>query len=325
MGIRHKSKRILDSLLGTRKEHPPLPRFLQLEHTTSCNFNCITCSRKTFAHRLNKNLTLDQFKAILQNFPDLEMINMTGMGESFLNPDLLQMLEYSKNKNIATVIGTNGSIIDKHLDTLKYIERLGFSLDSSDPKSYENIRPGGDFNKIIDNIKKVVEDRNSNKYQMEININSVICDANYMQIPTLAGLASELGVDFIGFVEAENWEIASEPGYKSEKAFITKAREKHDEIKNLIKSTREQYPKLRIVHTSTDKLKPTCMWVFQWAYITVDGYAVPCCRRPNPQIFNFGNVFETPFKEIWNSKKYVDFRRSMNKNLLNPICDDCPD
>jgi MoaA/NifB/PqqE/SkfB family radical SAM enzyme len=45
----------------------------------------------------------------------------------------------------------------------------------------------------------------------------------------------------------------------------------------------------------------------------------------DPEVFNFGNIFEIPFKEIWNGKRYQGFRETMIKNLPNPICDNCPD
>ncbi len=41
-----------------------------------------------------------------------------------------------------------------------------------------------------------------------------------------------------------------------------------------------------------------------------------------PKVFNFGNVFETPFSEIWNGEKYREFRR----RFFDPksVCGSCP-
>lgn len=326
MGFKSEAKILLNEKFGDRKEHPPLPTFIQVEHTTYCNFNCVVCSRKTLGkNRINKNMTLNEFKGILKSFPNLNSINLTGFGEAYLNPYLLQMLQYCKSKNIYTLIGTNGSLVDKHLDTLPYLDRIGFSLDSSNQATFEKIRLGSSFQKVLDNIKLVIDEREKNKYRLDITLNSVICHLNYNEIVSLTKLADSLGIKQIGFGEAENWEIKGEVGYPAEREFIMKAREMSEEIRMQIEIAKEAYPSMNIIYVSSAKQKLTCKWPFIWTLITVDGFVVPCCRRLNPEVFNFGNIFETSFEEIWNSKKYVDFRKSLSRNLKNPICDECPD
>ena len=55
-------------------------------------------------------------------------------------------------------------------------------------------------------------------------------------------------------------------------------------------------------------------------FIFVDGYVNPCCaqneanKREEQKGKGMGNIFENPFKKIWNSKKYKDLR----KNVTNP-------
>jgi len=306
------------------KDHPPLPTFIQLEPTTSCNFNCVTCSRKTL-NRANRNLSLGDYIRITNEFPSLNSINLTGMGEPFLNPNLHEILQFSRWTHIRVQIGTNGSVVDKHLDELQYLEQLGFSLDSADPFHFGLVRRGGEFMKVVDNLRRALEEKNAKGYPLEISTNTVVCHLNYEEMPKIAELAVSLGVDQIGFVEAENWEVEGEKGYPAEREFIMKAREKHKEIQATMDGIRKRYPNVKVIHTSIDKLKPRCRWAFIWTMITVDGFVVPCCRRPNPEVINFGNIFETPFREIWDSEKYVDFRRKMSLNSQNPICDECPD
>lgn len=314
------------SALNVRVERPPLPRHIQLELTTSCNFNCVTCSRKGFnPSRLNRNMTLEELKTILKGLPDIKMIQLQGEGEPFLNPHLPQLLEYCKSRGIKVSTTTNGSLIEKHIDLLKYFYRIYFSIDSADPETFEKIRLGGSFQKTANNIKLAVEERNKNKYKQEIMINSVISHLNFEEIPRLVELAISVGLDETAFVEVENWEVPGEKGYAAEREFIMKAREKSKEMEAVIKSTREKYPNINIIYTSSGKIKKKCVMPFSWSYITVDGFVTPCCHRVNPEVINFGNVYETPFREIWNSEKFVTFRKSMIKDLPNPICDECPD
>jgi MoaA/NifB/PqqE/SkfB family radical SAM enzyme len=70
--VRHKKRRftfdVTLSNIDIRKNHPNPPHKIQIEHTTSCNFKCITCSRMTWSNanpmdpRLNKNMKLPDEK-----------------------------------------------------------------------------------------------------------------------------------------------------------------------------------------------------------------------------------------------------------------------
>lgn len=59
--------------------------------------------------------------------------------------------------------------------------------------------------------------------------------------------------------------------------------------------------------------------------LRTDGCVTPCCIRADPDVINFGNVFEMPFEDVWNGKTIRKFRRDQVLNLFNPVCDSCPD
>jgi radical SAM protein with 4Fe4S-binding SPASM domain len=69
-----------------------------------------------------------------------------------------------------------------------------------------------------------------------------------------------------------------------------------------------------------------CKWPWRGAYITSDGFVTPCCENgSDPSRINFGNIFERPFDEIWNSAEYQSFRRELASTTGRPaICIDCP-
>ena len=321
---------------GVRRDNPNLPHKIQIEHTTSCNFRCITCSRTAWATenptdpRLNKNMTLEQFKIIHSQIPTLREVQMQGMGETFLNPNLKDILEYCRSKRIAVTSTSNASLMDKNsnLELIGYFKEIVFSMDSASARNFAQIRVGGQLNKTVENISRVVKEKRDKGYKTNICINSVITHLNYTEIPAMVEIAYSLGVDQIGFVEVEHWMTPGEKGYDAEERFINEAKTKSFEIKNLIDEEvhkyQKDYPKFRIRYESTQKMKPTCHWPFTQAFITAEGYVTPCCLRPDPNVLNFGNINEKSFKEIWNSPQYIDFRKSMAEGESNPICDHCP-
>ena len=67
----------------------------------------------------------------------------------------------------------------------------------------------------------------------------------------------------------------------------------------------------------------SCRQVFEFGFITVDGYVTPCAGIPDPNVLNFGNVFKNDFKTIWNSPQYVNIRKMRIKGDVLDICKTC--
>jgi len=70
------------------------------------------------------------------------------------------------------------------------------------------------------------------------------------------------------------------------------------------------------------KEKP-CEWPWKSMYIDASGNVVPCCVLADSDTMNFGNVFEKNAKHIWNSKKYIDFRKQHATGNIPDVCKAC--
>lgn len=91
-------------------------------------------------------------------------MRLSGSGEIFVYYDslipYLKSLNTKDFKNINFI--TNGNLLsDKHLEELKNISiQTGinyiftYSVDAVTKETYEKVRIGGDFNKVLQNIKK---------------------------------------------------------------------------------------------------------------------------------------------------------------------------
>ncbi len=311
-----------------KRERMPLPKLVQLEPTTKCNFNCITCTRKSLSKsRLNRDLTVQDFHAILGKIPTLKVIKLQGLGEPLMNQHIWKILEYGKRRRIKFSTTTNGSLLNlpNVEKLLKYFDSICVSIDSINPETFEYIRKGAKYEDIINNLKLLVEIKRKVKVATEVGVNFVASHLNYHEIPDLCRLASKLGLNFIYIVEVENWATPKEKEYYQQSEFIRDARKVKRKIRRLILDAREKYRKLAIYHKDSNRRKPKCSWCFSKCFITVDGYVTPCCIRMNPEVFNFGNIFEEPFNNIWNGEKMRKFRLSMMKDKANFICDQCPD
>ena len=78
----------------------PYPRYIEIENTSSCCFRCIMCEH-TYWQEPSRTMHYATFKAIVDQFPHLRWIGLTGIGESYLNPDFSRMLRYcAERKNL---------------------------------------------------------------------------------------------------------------------------------------------------------------------------------------------------------------------------------
>ena len=101
-----------------------------------------------------------QFQKISQKNPYIESIELSLSGEIFLNPELEEIIKYAYKKKVKLTAfnGVNfNNVSDKMLETLvKYrFTGLTFSIDGTSQETYEKYRRNGNFNNVIENIKKI--------------------------------------------------------------------------------------------------------------------------------------------------------------------------
>ena len=70
-----------------------------------------------------------------------------------------------------------------------------------------------------------------------------------------------------------------------------------------------------------------CSRPWTTAYITANGNALPCCISPfattDYQSLLMGNVFERPFREIWNAGPYRAWREALLTDNPRKSCSGC--
>jgi len=310
---------------NTLEKVMPLPNYAQIEVTTRCNFRCGTCSRESLPkNRLNRDMTLDEFKNIHRQINTLKIVKLQGLGEPFLNKYLDEILDYCNSIGIECTTICNGSIIPNS-ETLGKFSNIIISIDSANKDTFEEYRSGGNFHKIIENIKQIIQYKKDGLLKnTTIRINSVLTHLNYQEIENIYKLAYELEVYKLEFVEVENWYIESQSEYLSSLDFIKESRKVSQNIKSKIDDLQTVNMPIRVGHIASTPRKNTCTWPFNNVFITVDGFITPCCIRMDPNVFNFGNIYEEEFTDIWNGDKYVYFREANLSDLNNIICDNCP-
>ena len=118
-------------------------------------------------------MSLDLFKQIFKRqSPD--SIKLNWRGEPLLNKNIVKMVRYAKEKGVTEVsLNTNGLLLnDSLLHSLAWagLDWIIFSVDSVNPSVYEEIRIGGDYEKLVKNIIKTKLLYDSMSYAPKIRI-----------------------------------------------------------------------------------------------------------------------------------------------------------
>lgn len=140
------------------------PLHLNIEVTGRCNLMCRHCFRYSRRTGLG-DMDFDLFKKIIDEGikHNLHAISPGWMGEPFLHPRLMDMINYAKSKKILDVIvNTNGTLIDEEkskeiLDS--GLDRIIISIDAVTEQIYNQIKFGSDFKLVNKNINYLIEQK----------------------------------------------------------------------------------------------------------------------------------------------------------------------
>lgn len=326
----------IKSTISTFKhgEKASLPFKLKMESSALCNLRCTMCphNEKVGLKRKKGFLKFENFKYVFNQLNPC-YLNLTGIGEPFLNPDIFKIVNYAKKHGAIIKFDTNATIlteenIRKILATK--IDVLSTSVDGAEKKSYEKIRIGANFDKVKNNIKNLVHRRNELKSPTKIHMFFVLQEKNITDLPKFIELANELEIDYLagsfvvqlGKNKNESNKIKINP---------EKLKETLEKTESLLKTTKTEVsikPLLQYLKSPQEtrsnyhKTKP-CYMPWYSTFITWDGYVNPCDFSCDNEVV-FGNAFEKPFKEIWNNPKLIAFRKQLlEKRDTIAICANC--
>lgn len=285
------------------------PLGVDISPSTFCNMKCIFCMHSSdnpcYEGLKNKFLDLEVFKKAvddMKNFPQkIKILHFCGLGEPLMNKNIVKMIKYAKNANIAELIDMNSNgvlfnkdIVDNISDAgLNYIRISVNGLSQEDFKEYTDTNV--DFEKYIQNLTYLYNNRKNIKIYIKI-------------------------LDFMVNTEEK-------------KEFFYKTFEPICDNINI-----ENYTECFIDTKGKDKLKSSdlsqrgevldvqncCPQPFFRVGILSDGRFLPCSEAAR-EIIAIGNVKDHSIVDLWNSKELNRFRLRMLKgiNFAHKICSDC--
>jgi MoaA/NifB/PqqE/SkfB family radical SAM enzyme len=169
--LRRQAKPIRRLLLATGRDRAPrLPEIVQIESTNICNAKCVFCPRDDM-HRKQGIMSVELFRKIVDECVELGIthIRMHNYGEAFLDRRLTEKVRYAKDKGIQEVgVISNGSLITEPVARGMIeagLDAINISVDAAGKDVFEATRVGLKYDKVIDNIERLVRIRGEMRRQ----------------------------------------------------------------------------------------------------------------------------------------------------------------
>jgi len=295
------------------------PSYVQIEPTSKCNLKCKVCIRSRVEQTTSENMNFDLFKTIVdqlrQPIYGTKAVNLTGLGEPFLNQNIIPMVRYAKSKGLHVMLDTNFTKVNEDIlkETINSeLDLLVVSFDGASKKTFEAIRVGAVFDEIVENIKLLLRlKKEMDTKKPKVVLNSTIREENVHEIPAMIKMAEDLGVNGIVFMKQ------AVPGekYWESSIFSLLANEKFRSEKIEVKGC-------------LDYMKSVCC-VARACYITFDGKVLPCypiyelIPREEYVHYEMGDLTKQRFSDIWFSRRYRQFRTRIVYGMSLPFCESC--
>lgn len=280
--------------------------------TDKCNLRCTYCMRETFKPR--GELQKQTIERILNENPYLTGVCIMGLCEPLLHPDLVNIIKLLHSKKMSISLTTNGTIpITNELYTeLKKVGLFCISIDTTDKKTFRELRAGADLDSVWNNLISVIQYKRdeglSNTDNPKLQVNAVITKKNIGQIERLIQDLKEYKEDLYYL----SFEGVSRTDYSKEDPFIISQEDYEGIYKRHKISAKESG--IRIVGLDYISYESTewgnCSLAKLGPFIHPNGDVYFCFDYQN----TIGNIFQEPLLKIWNNTKAKEFRRHLNSN-----------
>lgn len=273
------------------------PFSLKVEPTNLCNLRCLQCSTgQNTLTRPRGSMRLEDFRRLLDETADWVFhLLLYFQGEPFLNPELLEFVRYAKAKKVYVILSTNGHFFGEEGFAEKVVasgvDSLIISLDGASAQTYERYRRGGDFDLVVDGIRRVAAAKRAARSPTPlICLQFITMRHNEHEVGLIKQMAGTLGVDRV-----------------------------------LIKSMHVYFPDTGRALLPADKRlaryaaggvlcvrrrrRRICTNLWTSAVVTWDGAVVPCCFDQDARHGQGRLSGDCSLGDVWFSGGYARFRK----------------
>lgn len=287
-----------------------VPFIINVDPADTCNFQCKFCptgDRELMKRTPGRNhgiMDFSLYKKIVDDICEFEkpikVLRLYKDGEPLLNPRLVDMIRYAKEKKCAGRIDTTTNAVllnpQKNIDLIEAgLDRINISIEGVNAAQYlEFSKCKVDFDKLVGNVRHLYENKKQCEIIVKINGDILTEDDKKKFYEIFGDIADGVYIEHI----MSCWPEFELKGVKINKDFG--------------------------IYGQKIKEVQVCPYVFYSFSINSDGAASACFLDWSRKLM-IGDVKTESVKNIWKGAKLRDFQKMllMKKRKGHPVCRDC--
>jgi len=296
------------------------PIYMEVSPSGACNHRCSYCGLDFMGYKPNF-LKANILKERLSELGELGLksIMYAGEGEPFLHPEMVSIIEHTKESGIDVALTTNGVLLRKEIveRVLINTEWIKVSINGGTRETYAKIHQSkpDDFDKVVDNLSFAAEVKKDNDYKCVLGMQLVLLPENHHEVVSLAKLAREIGMDYLVVKP-----YSQHPQSKTNKYSTIKYSDFDYLSEGLEKISSDNFG---VVFRSNAMKKwdnnhrnyEHCLALPFWSYIDAGGNVWGCSVYLGDDRFKYGNIYEKTFKDIWEGEERQNSLSWVAENL----------
>lgn len=286
------------------------PIYLELSPIGACNHRCTFCAVDYVGYKPDR-LSIEMMRERLPEFARLgvKSVNFAGEGEPMLHKNIAEMIHLAKEAGLDASLTTNAAILPKDFldEALPHLSWIKISLNAGSAETYAKVHrtKAEDFNKALDHIARMTERRRAKGLRCTLGAQILLLPENAHEIENLARICrDQLGIDYL-VVKPFSQHLASEnTAYRDidySKWFdLGKILESYSTDKfNVIFRSHTMKKYMEADHGYTHCYSTP----FLWGHVMATGIVSGCSAYLLNDLFEFGNLNEQTFEQVWTGDK----------------------
>ncbi len=326
------------------EQDPPPPRVVQLELTADCNLHCVFCPLQSESRDRapgHRRIELSELQTTLGPLlAGAYEVELTGFGEIFCHPQLIEILRYLKTLALTVNATSNGMMWrDDLLEMVvseNLIDLICVSLDAGSAGTYNRLRAGGDFERVVANLTRLNELKNNcGQAKPVLHLSFISLVDNLPELPEAIRLAKRVGAGCVivqGLCENERTRGRSSANSPDEGQVFTEAVELakregmplefwYQSNNQLAEDSTVRRVQVTAPPGSPAQVKE-CPYPWERLFVK-SNLDVQVCATLWEQLI-LGNLRRQSLQEIWLGEPYRQVRRRLAGTNPPPECRTCP-